>query len=218
MHTLPNLPAAVSHEIFATLCAALPAPASDTPENRAARDEAGMAAVAALHPTDAFEAKLAAEIVVADAYVMDSLRLAGQYRDDLAATLRCRAQATSMMRQMRGGLRELQRIQAEREKAEAAIHPAAMQSAGDWFCDASVPLPDQTEALDQTEAPDWPGLTEAEQYAALYPDRAALIRAAGGLPARLNFGPPEPDIVAAIVRGRSPALRALDRPPEVATA
>ena len=103
MHTLPNLPATVSREIFATLCASLPAPAADTPEDRAARDETAMAAVAALHPADAFEAKLAAEIVTADAYVMDSLRLAGQYRDHLAATLRCRAQATSMMRQMRSG-------------------------------------------------------------------------------------------------------------------
>jgi hypothetical protein len=133
MHTLPNLPALVSREIFATLCAALPAPASDTPDNRAVRDETAMAAVAALHPTDAFEAKLAAEIVIADAYVLDSLRLAGQYRYDLAATLRCRAQATSMMRQMRSGLRELQRMQAEREKAEAAMHPAAMERAGYWF-------------------------------------------------------------------------------------
>jgi hypothetical protein len=207
MHTLPNLPASVSDEIFATLCAALPAPASDTPENRAARDETAMAAVAALHPTDAFEAKLAAEIVVADAYVMDSLRLAGQYRDDLAATLRCRAQATSMMRQMRSGLRELQRMQAEREKAEAAMHPAAMERAGYWFRDASVPLPAQA------EPPAQPCLTEAEQYAAIYPDRAALIRATGGLPAKLNFGPPEPELVEALVNGTSPILRALDEQP-----
>ncbi len=91
MHTLPNPSASVSHEIFATLCAALPAPASDTPENRVARDETAMAAVAALHPIDAFEAKLAAEIVVADAYVM-----------------------------------------------EAAMHPAAVERAGYWFCDVST--------------------------------------------------------------------------------
>ncbi|MGC1408266.1 MAG: hypothetical protein WA864_04880 [Acetobacteraceae bacterium] len=211
MHTLPNLPATVSREIFATLCASLPAPAADTPEARAARDETAMAAVAALHPADAFEAKLAAEIVTADAYVMDSLRLAGQYRDDLAATLRCRAQATSMMRQMRSGLRELQRMQAQREKAEAAMHPAAMERAGYWFRDASVPLPVQPEVPAQAS------LTEAEQYAAIYPDRAALIRATGGLPATLNFGPPEPDLVEALVNGTSPILRALDRQHEAAT-
>jgi hypothetical protein len=212
MHTLPNLPASVSREIFATLCGALPPLPTDTPEDRAARDEAAMAAVAALHPTDAFEAKLAAEIVAADACAMDSLRLAGQYRDDLAATLRCRAQATSMMRQMRSGLRELQRMQAEREKAEAAMHPAAMERAGYWFRDASVPLPAQAEAPDQAD------LTEAEQYAAIYPDRAALIRATGGLPPKPSFGPPEPEIVEALVNGTSPILRALDRPPEVAMA
>ena len=43
------------------LCASLPPPLTDTPEARAARDEVAMAAVAALHPTDALEAKLAAD-------------------------------------------------------------------------------------------------------------------------------------------------------------
>ena len=63
-----------------------------------------------------------------------------------------------------------------------------------------------------------PDLTEAEQYAAIYPDRAALIRATGGLPPKPSFGPPEPDIVEALVNGTSPILRALDRPAEVAMA
>jgi hypothetical protein len=85
-----------------------------------------MAAVAALHPADAFEAKLAADIVAADASVMDCLRLAAQCRSDLAATLCCRAQATATMRQMRSLLRDYRVMQAEREKAEAAMHPAAM--------------------------------------------------------------------------------------------
>jgi hypothetical protein len=39
----------------------------------------------------------------------------------------------------RSGLRALQRTQATREKAEAAMHPAAMERAGWWFRDASVP-------------------------------------------------------------------------------
>jgi hypothetical protein len=67
-------------------------------------------------------------------------------------------------------------------------------------------------------APDQADLTEAEQYAAIYPDRAALIRATGGLPPKPSFGPPEPDIVEAIVNGTGPILRALDRPPAVAMA
>ena len=53
---------------------------------------------------------------------------------------------------------------------------------------------------------------EAEQYAVTYPGRDALIRAPGGLPGRLDFGPPEPDIVEALVRGNSPILRAIEPP------
>ena len=51
---------------------------------------------------------------------------------------------------------------------------------------------------------------EAETYAVLYPRRAQLIRRLGGLPSDCNFGPPEPELVQAIVTSTSPALRALD--------
>jgi hypothetical protein len=53
---------------------------------------------------------------------------------------------------------------------------------------------------------------EAERYAILYPRRARLIRSLGGLPDDCDFGPPEPELVHAIVAGTSPALRALDDP------
>jgi hypothetical protein len=39
-----------------------------------------------------------------------------------------------------------------------------------------------------------------------------MIRAGGGLPARVTFGPPEPELVEELVNGTSPILRALDRP------
>ena len=45
----------------------------------------------------------------------------------------------------------------------------------------------------------------------MYPERAARIRAAGGLPAKLDFGPPEPELVHDLVHGSSPILLALDR-------
>jgi hypothetical protein len=61
-------------------------------------------------------------------------------------------------------------------------------------------------------AVDFAALTEAEQYALLYPDRARRIRAERGLPARLDYGPPEPEIVHDLVNGTSPILRALDQP------
>ena len=53
-------------------------------------------------------------------------------------------------------------------------------------------------------------VAEAEQYAIIYPQRAARIRALGGLPQPLDFGPPAPYLVQAIIAGNSPALRALD--------
>ena len=58
--------------------------------------------------------------------------------------------------------------------------------------------------------PEFCDLSGAEQYAAIYPERAARIRAHGGLPVRLDFGPPEPEIVDALVSGTSPMMRALD--------
>ena len=54
-------------------------------------------------------------------------------------------------------------------------------------------------------------LTEAEQYAVIYPQRAALIRRLGRLPDNPSFGPPEPALVRALVHGRTPVLLALDQ-------
>jgi len=209
------LPATVSRVVFAELCSRLPPPPVDTPEARAERDAVATDAAAALHPADAFEAKLAAQIVAADAQVADCQRLAVQYRNDLAVTLRCRAQATSAMREMRALLRDYRRMQAERDKALNEMHPAAMERAGYWFRDVSAPAPEPEPA--PSAAPDPclatgldPVVTEAERYAVLYPDRAARIRAAGGLPAKLDFAPPEPELVHDLVHGSSPILLALD--------
>jgi hypothetical protein len=214
MQSLPNLAPSVAREVFATLCGSLPPPVTDTAENRAARDQTAMSAVAALHPSDAFEALLAAQIIAADAHAKDSLRLAVAPGQNAEAARQCRAQASAMMRQMQGGLRALQRTQAMREKAEAAMNPAAMERAGYWFRDISVPAAPPV----PTAPPEPPELTEIERYVAVYPDRAARIRAAGGLPARLDFGPPDADIVDAIVNGTSPMFLALDRPPRAAVA
>ena len=99
------------------------------------------------------------------------------------------------------------------------MHPAAMERAGYWFRDVSVPLPEpapaQPEAAVPAPAPaaarpEFSERTEAEQYALIHPRRAARIRAAGGLPTPCDFGPPEPAIVAELVHGTSPILRALD--------
>ncbi|HEY2616095.1 MAG TPA: hypothetical protein VGI78_02035, partial [Acetobacteraceae bacterium] len=89
-----------------------------------------------------------------------------------------------------------------------------------WFRDVSVPLPEPVQAPppDPVAAPN-PGrnednfgsLTEAEQYAVIYPARAARIRAHRGLPPNLDYGPPEPAIIEDLVHGCSPILLALDQ-------
>jgi hypothetical protein len=96
--SLPNLPTAIARHTLYLLTEALPPPLSDLPEERAARDENAVKSVAALQPADAFEARLAARVVAADAHAMDCFRSAGQpgrHPDDAD---RCRAQAGAMMR------------------------------------------------------------------------------------------------------------------------
>jgi hypothetical protein len=84
-------------------------------------------------------------------------------------------------------------------------------SAGYWFHEIPVPAPAPEPAPSADAAP-FDQLTEAERYAVMYPDRAARIRAAGGLPPTPDYGPPEPELVHDIVHGSSPILRALDQP------
>jgi hypothetical protein len=160
--------------------------------------------VVALHPTDAFEARLAARIVAMDAHAADSLRLAGLYPNDPWELHRCRRQAASMARQSDAALRSLLRLQATHEKQEATKHPAAMERAGYWFKDVSVPPPaPAAPPPPATEPEPAPAGSDAEAdfYAKIYPDRAA-----GNAPAAVMagpdpaIGPPEPDIVAALLR------------------
>jgi hypothetical protein len=65
-----------------------------------------------------------------------------------------------------------------------------------------------------TESEDAPRdlAAEADYYANVYPYRARPIRHHGGLPPNCDFGPPDDDLVRAIVTGTSAALRALDDP------
>jgi hypothetical protein len=151
-----------------------------------------------------------------DAHAGDGLRLAGLAVNDPMEMRRCRAQATSMARQAESAVRTLLRIQDTREKQLAEMHPPTMERAGYWFRDASAPEPAPSREPTAAAPPAPPSATqsadaepeptqanidaEAERYAVIYPDRAARIRAAGGLPARLDFGPPEPQIVAALLR------------------
>ena len=206
----PRPPGSNYREIFALVCSMLPPSPDDTPDTRAAHERGAMDAVATLNPYDAFEARLAARIVGMDAHAADSLRSAGLAAADPAEMHRCRAQAASMARQSDAALRSLLRMQATGEKQLAALHPAAMEHAGYWFREITVPEP-APDPVPPADADPFSLLTEAEQYAVTYPDRAARIRAAGGLPPTPDYGPPEPELVHDIVHGSSPILQALDR-------
>ena len=75
---LPLLPRPIARHTLFILTGALPPPLGDLPEERAARDASAIAAVVALNPVDAGEARLAARSVAADAWAMDCLHLAGE--------------------------------------------------------------------------------------------------------------------------------------------
>ena len=190
IYVLPNIPESLSRAICADLIGNLPDPAQDTPEQRALRDERAITALAHYIPENAAEAELAADIVAAEFHAKDALRGALRFVNDLAAAERCRRQHALMMRTMHSGLRALLRLQAERHKAEDAMRPAAMLRAGHLHSGTLPPEPElppcQPDAM-----PRYEDMTEAEQYAVIYPDRAAAIRRHGGMPPEAKYPPPD---------------------------
>ncbi len=123
--------------------------------------------------------------------------------------MKCRAQAISMMGPSQSALRLLLRMQAAREKRESS-NEACDRAA--WTEDCALGL--MTEALSpppQTPSSRGRGqgegaaLTAAEQYAAIYPQRAALIRRMGRVPENITFDPPDNDLVQALIAGEATA-------------
>ena len=222
IYVLPNIPETLSRAICADLIGKLPAPADDTPEQLALRDERAITALAHYIPENAAEAELAADIVAAQFHAKDALRGAVRYCDDLAAAERCRRQHALMMRTMHSGLRALLRLQAEREKLEDAGHPVALLRAGHLHSGTLPPEPELPAAAPEpqpTSVPSYEEMTAAEQYAVIYPDRAAAIRRHGGMPPAAKFPPPDRDTVGEIATGSSLVFLALDadHPPGDAT-
>ena len=216
-----QLPRDIYYQLVHELRGALPPPLTDSAEDLARRDNAAIGAVACLLPANAEEAYLAGQFVAANAQAMECLRLARVHAADVTRVLKCTAQSASMMRQSRGARSLLLRVQAARQKREADY--AATEKAA-WIEHCAVGL--MAQALGHAppapvaEPPPLPEpepeptdtfalLTEAEQYAIIYPRRAALIRSLGRLPDKCDFGPPAPELVHAIVTGTSPTLCAL---------
>jgi hypothetical protein len=133
MYSIPNLPDPLARAICADLCSLLPPPPDDTRQSRAIRDERAITHLAHLLPENAAEAEVSVQIVAAQFHARAALYEAAHPGRDPNEARRCRAQAAAMMRQADSGTRTLLRLQAEREKAEAAMRPMAMERAGYWF-------------------------------------------------------------------------------------
>ena len=97
-----------------------------------------------------------------------------------------------------------------------AIRPAASSSAPARPAPPSVRQPADPAPDPAAETLSFDPLAEAEHYALHYPRRARLIRSLGRLPDDCNFGPPEPAVVDALIRGSGPVFSALDAPAAVA--
>ena len=110
------------HEYYIELGNSLPPPVILTPERRQGRITTAVEAFEALHPGDAYEARLAVQVVLSGAHAAESLREAGVYREDFAKRSRCRAQAASMMREERSARRMLAQEQKVRLATEAVAN------------------------------------------------------------------------------------------------
>ena len=115
----PEFPAGVYYQLIHPLRLSLPPPLTDSPEDLARRDHSAIARIAALCPANAAEADIAALYVAASEQWKECLRLAQLPEISLLGSLKCRAQANSMMRQSQSALRLLLRVQAARQKLEA---------------------------------------------------------------------------------------------------
>jgi hypothetical protein len=230
-HLHDRLPEDAYYHLVRTLCLTLPPPLTDSPDALAQRNHAAITRITALVPANAAEADLAALYVAASEQWKDCLRLAQLPETTPQWAAKCRAQALSMMRQAESALRLLFKLQDVRARREAdntacdraawtehcaialmaeALSPRPMPAAG---AQPPAPPPAPVEDAEPDPACRGPrsGVAEAEQYAAIYPERAALIRRLGRVPDNATFGPPDDDLVQALITARTPALAALDR-------
>ncbi len=212
-----QLPAATYYQLLHTLRRSLPPPLTDSPEDLRRRDQAAIARIAALSPGSPAEAETAALHVAASEQWRDCLRLVNHPDTTPERATKCLAQANAMMRQAQSALRLLVRLQDAREKRDAN-NDACERAA--WMEHLALSL--MAEALDsqappataeppsQTSSPCGNGeegtaLTAAEQYAAIYPQRAALIRRLGRVPDNPSFDPPDDDLVQALIASEATA-------------
>jgi hypothetical protein len=216
-----QLPADAYYHLVRTLRLTLPPPPADTPEDLARRDHAAIARIAALAPANAAEADVAAQYVAASEQWKDCLRLAQLPGTLPEAAHKCRAQANSMMRQALAALRLLLRMQEVRAKLEANSaacdrlawsEHCATRLMAEALAPVPPPQPAPANPVGRAEPPAPRSAVAdaeeaAEEYARIYPERAALIRALGRVPDDVSFDPPEDDLVQALLgRGKAASL------------
>jgi hypothetical protein len=178
--------------------------------------------IAALCPANAAEATLAAQFVAASEQAMDCLRLTHDPATPVLLTLKCNAQAALMMRQARGAMRTLLQVQATRRKTNVDEAAWTEHMAAQMMADAltepppaatteapkppAEPLPPSAPPLAPRQIPPrQTSSTEVETYIHLYPQRAAAIRQAGGMPGNATFPPPDAAIIRVLTAGAAPA-------------
>ena len=193
-----------------------PTPLTDRPEDLTRRNQAAIAAIAALRPANAPEADQAALYVAAFEQSMECLHLAKQPEATFDQAQKCRAQANSMMRQSQGALRLLLRLQAARQSTEAdneARDKAAQteQRAINLMTEALAPQP-----AGHAPSPCGRGLGEGAVPAkldtpkpdtAVPPERAALITRMGRIP----NAPGDHRVRARTTTSLTPAFTTLDQ-------
>jgi hypothetical protein len=227
------------HEYYAELANSLPPPVLASPEIRHRRLTTAVEAFEALRPGDAYEARLAVQVVLCGAHAAESLREAGVHRENFTKSSRCRAQAASMMREERAAKRMLAQEQKVRLATEAvtstpvantskaqpttvspqppqaesqAAAPSAAQAAAPPPAPAVAPVPPAMQA-----APPSPeAIANAEAYALKNSVAAAQIRHDRGVtPQNTAYFrhltlPTDPALIDALVRGTTLTLTLLD--------
>ena len=204
-------------EYYLELGNSLPLPVVDQPENREPRLTAALEAFDALCPGDAYEGRLAVQIVLCGAHAAECLHEAGVYRVDYAKRTRCRAQAATMMREERAARRMLAQEQKVRLAGEAVANPPEEQPVPVPLPQAEPPAlpPVQAEAATQpvpvpqpaATAPSPEAIAQAQAFAQKHKAAAAWIRNDRGVTRRCRAHfrrvtmPTDPAVIDALVRG-----------------
>lgn len=214
---IEQLPKAVYRTIIADLYAYVPPPGLTDPELIAERIRTAIAEIASMVPVNAEEACIALRVVIADAQAKDCIRHARMHFNDTNIAMKCQAQAAHCERTANAAHSLLLRVQAARHKREA-VQKSCEQDAwsihiteSDLLAADGKPVPAPPPPRSTTDDTGGSGHTAAELYAIMYPQRAAAIRACGGMPPDARFDRPTPELLHELVASTSPALDQLDQ-------